>query len=767
MRPYLAIIKDSFREAMASRVLWVLLVLSTLLLAALVPIGFEEELASNLREHELLDVLTLCKQLESEGESTDSSPSRHIWSLLSEELKESVSKVAAADSSDSQPLWMVDIELRIELNKLLTRRDFYEASAWKDVEPVSEAKELLALGVENLPDDQVGRLNRLLLEAAYPELIASSQEKVVFVAYFGYTILEDLPIEADQIRSVLTQALAGFTGFFVGIVGIFVAILVTSPMIPRTFDAGAIDLLLSKPVSRWLLFLSKFAGGSAFIFLNASYFIVGIWLIAGLRHDIWSEKLLLCIPVFLFLFVIYYSISAFVGVVWKGAVMSVMMTILFWVACTVVGTAKGMVEAFYVNRMRLTVLVPAGETLIAANRGGEVFEWESDEHRWKPVFKSTGPSAPNFAFISPIIGPVYDAVSDSIVAVESTAMPRGFAMFSSSGKVLIGRREEGWRRIKGTAAPFGVNAVFVDADGKILVAGPPGLYRFAGDPTVEHKPFKVFGIDIAPKNQGGKFEDVTPEGLERFGTPFAVARNPADGSLAVFDQGRLLLLREQHQASFTLSKEIDLNTDEPAALAYSGGTVVIALGDGKIRVLNADAATPGKTFEPFGSRKPRSVVASNDGRWFAVQYHHRHLWLYDAVKQQPIKVDIIGQGNVSAASFTSQNTLLVADRVRRVIEYRLDPFDVVHRYEPESEVLERVYRYGLVPLYTIFPKPGELDNMVSYLLTDRKDIAATGDEDNLESERIVLDIWKPIISNVAFLAVMLTLTCVYISYKDF
>jgi len=767
MRPYVAIIKDSFREAMASRVLWVLLVLTTLLLALLVPIGFEEELASSLREMELLDVVTLCKQLEAQGESSSASPGGHIWSLLSDDLKEGVSEVAAAELSDSKPLWMIHSGLRTELNKLLTRRDFYEASAWKETEPISEATELLAKGIEDLPDDQLGRLNRLMLEAAFPGLIASSEKKIVYVAYFGYTLLDDLPIDADEIRSVLTKSLAGFTGFFVGILGIFVAILVTSPMIPRTFDAGAIDLLLSKPVSRWLLFLSKFVGGCAFIFLNASYFIVGLWLIAGLRHDIWSEELLLCIPVFLFLFVIYYSISAFAGVIWKGAVMSVMMTILFWVACTVVGSAKGMTEAFYVNKLRLTGLVSAGETLIATNRAGEAFAWEPEEHGWKQVFKSNGPSGPSFAFINPLIGPVYDAASDSLVAVEATAMPRGFAMFSSSGKVLIGRREEGWRQIKGSAAPFGVNAVFVDAEGRILVAGPPGIFRFAGDPTVEHKPFKVFGIDIAPKNQGGKFEEVTPEGTERFGTPFAAARNSADGSLAIFDGGRLLLLSEQDQAVFTLSKEFELNTDDPAALAFSGETIVIALGDGRIHVLNAGGPTLEKTFKPFGNRKPRSVVASSDGRWFAVQYHHRHLWLYDAVNQQPIELDITGQGNISAASFTPQNTLMVADRVRRVSEYRLDPFDVLHRYEPESELLEKVYRYGIVPLYTVFPKPGELDNMVSYLLTDQKDIATTGDENNLESERVVLDIWKPILSNVAFLAVILTLTCVYISRKDF
>ena len=43
MRPYLAILKDSFREAIASRVLLVLLIVTTLALLAIVPISLTEK----------------------------------------------------------------------------------------------------------------------------------------------------------------------------------------------------------------------------------------------------------------------------------------------------------------------------------------------------------------------------------------------------------------------------------------------------------------------------------------------------------------------------------------------------------------------------------------------------------------------------------------------------------------------------------------------------------------------------------------------------
>ena len=56
MRPYMAIVRDSFHEALASRVLWTLLILTTIALLALLPLGFTEEAGSFLSETDIEDV---------------------------------------------------------------------------------------------------------------------------------------------------------------------------------------------------------------------------------------------------------------------------------------------------------------------------------------------------------------------------------------------------------------------------------------------------------------------------------------------------------------------------------------------------------------------------------------------------------------------------------------------------------------------------------------------------------------------------------------
>ena len=119
-------------------------------------------------------------------------------------------------------------------------------------------------------------LNRLLLKAAFPAEVAKLPREELYLSYFVWTIGSPIPVSRSMAEPFINQVIAGVMAFFVGTVAVFIAILVTSPIIPHMFEAGAIDLLLSKPVARPLLFLAKFFGGCAFILLCAGYFIVGL-----------------------------------------------------------------------------------------------------------------------------------------------------------------------------------------------------------------------------------------------------------------------------------------------------------------------------------------------------------------------------------------------------------------------------------------------------------------------------------------------------------
>jgi sugar phosphate permease len=52
-------------------------------------------------------------------------------------------------------------------------------------------------------------------------------------------------------------------------------------------------------------------------------------------------------------------------------------------------------------------------------------------------------------------------------------------------------------------------------------------------------------------------------------------------------------------------------------------------------------------------------------------------------------------------------------------------------------------------------------------MTNKETFARDDESTDLKSERIIIDIWQPLWSNLAFLGVVLAYTCFYISRRDF
>ena len=461
MRPYLAIIKDSFREALASRVLWIVLILATLALVVAAPLGLKEEKTARLRRNSVRNWQALAARIDEERRADGPSPGKQIWDRWSKSLKAQLAKIEEDSPGDMTADVVAD--LLDELNDLLDDPTFYDRAAWRETEPGAEADELLRRGVSKLNGEEVARLNRLLLRAAYPAQIPKDETSEIYISYLGFKPVGPMPFSRQQMTPVVKSALAGVVNIIVGTFGVLAAIVVTAPIIPQTFEPGAVDLLLSKPVSRSLVFLTKIVGGCAFIALTAAYLITGLWLIAGLRFDIWSSRLFLCVPVVVFLFAIYYSVSALAGVIWRNAIVSVVVTAIFWALCFGVWSAKELVERWWIFPERLVKLLPAGQTLLAATEDGRVQSWRSRDSTWEDVFASenAGPRPGGFALRLPMIGPVYDPHLDRIVAIQNPITAGGINLFGPAPALLVGTRKEGWVQKKGPAPPAGALALFV------------------------------------------------------------------------------------------------------------------------------------------------------------------------------------------------------------------------------------------------------------------------------------------------------------------
>ncbi len=106
--------------------------------------------------------------------------------------------------------------------------------------------------------------------------------------------------------------------------------IITAFYIPNMLHKGTIDLLLAKPIGRVRLMLYKYIGGMTFMFLNTAILIAGLWLVLGLRSDIWEPTFLLSIPILTFEFALFYALSTLAAIWTRSPIVSILFCVVMW-----------------------------------------------------------------------------------------------------------------------------------------------------------------------------------------------------------------------------------------------------------------------------------------------------------------------------------------------------------------------------------------------------------------------------------------------------
>jgi ABC-type transport system involved in multi-copper enzyme maturation permease subunit len=115
--------------------------------------------------------------------------------------------------------------------------------------------------------------------------------------------------------------------------GVLLALLWTAGFIPAFVEPAAASVLLAKPVPRWALLAGKYMGVVAFVALQAAVFIGGTWMALGVRSGVWHPAYLLCIPVLVLHFAIFFSFSSLLGVCTRSTIICLVGSLFFWFLC--------------------------------------------------------------------------------------------------------------------------------------------------------------------------------------------------------------------------------------------------------------------------------------------------------------------------------------------------------------------------------------------------------------------------------------------------
>jgi len=115
--------------------------------------------------------------------------------------------------------------------------------------------------------------------------------------------------------------------------GLLLTLVWTAGFLPGFLDRRNISVLLAKPAPRWCLLMGKYIGVLAFVLLNSVIFVGGTWLALGVRTGVWNASYLLCVPILLLHFAIFFSFSLLLAVCTRSTVVCVFGSILFWFLC--------------------------------------------------------------------------------------------------------------------------------------------------------------------------------------------------------------------------------------------------------------------------------------------------------------------------------------------------------------------------------------------------------------------------------------------------
>jgi len=145
-------------------------------------------------------------------------------------------------------------------------------------------------------------------------------------------------------------------------VAILISIIITAFFIPNMLRKGTVDLLLVKPVHRTTLLLYKYVGGLTFIFLNTTIAVVGVWVALGLRSGIWAPSFLLTIFIITAFFAILYGVSTLFGVLTRSPIVAILLTAGVWFVLFIIGQLFAYGEVLRQQEERKQIEARKGQT---------------------------------------------------------------------------------------------------------------------------------------------------------------------------------------------------------------------------------------------------------------------------------------------------------------------------------------------------------------------------------------------------------------------
>ncbi|TWU51052.1 ABC-2 family transporter protein [Rubripirellula tenax] len=789
MRPYIAVITDSFRAALSSRVLWVAFVAIWLLLAFLAPIGYREDFTTLFRGQDFHNG-TRMKAMLAQGlvdPTAKEQPIGRIVAAMPDDLRRQLRRVGEGDEVRIRLTVLADA-----LNELMKDQSWYDQEAWKSTLRLRELRELDEKLEGELDESLKLRRARLRIEAALPGVFESRSSRSMFLTYAGLDFPANLAVDKTQFTTLINQwVLPTIINWLLGFVLIFLGILVTASIVPDMLQPGSLHLLLSKPVSRSLLLISKFIGGCAFVLLCVTQLVLGLYLIAGTRLDVWNPRLLWCIPVSVFLFSVFYSVSTLAGLRWRSPILAIGVTTIFGAICLVTGVIGGLFDGLVKRPDRIQHLAMVGEQIFASTRGGGLVQYEAGKNQWKEIFESDAMNQDRI--VPPIV------LSDSSIATARVHGGRFNPFGSGSLDLLVLRESDDWVAEPSLRLPTATTWLYRSGDESVLALNTGDLLQTTQSRILGAIGERPAGKEIeSDKDEDAPIEEVQSaswlskltnmmgSATEEFTSvlPERMAVTPPRGVVVSSDgmflitlsRGRLTRLDAPADGGTTrrwtesVTHSLDGEASKRGVIALEGNVVLVTRQDEPVELFDATTLKTLGSFELPEGLIPVDAAGMGDGKRFAVVTSDGECRVVQPTGGQDGVIyqfsDTIGPGDVEAVELNRRDAAIyLSHHVDQIDILSADDLSVTRRIRPELSRWRWVDQMVITPLRTVIPQTGELGETIAAMVSGQSAIAIN--QQSEDEELVRYKIARPVFSCAAFIVVMLTISCVYFSTRDF
>jgi ABC-type transport system involved in multi-copper enzyme maturation permease subunit len=96
-------------------------------------------------------------------------------------------------------------------------------------------------------------------------------------------------------------------------------------------EAGAVDIVLAKPLERWKIYLGKYIGGLALytVAVGSTYLLVFIGF--GVRTGVWHGAIALVLPLQVFAAATLFALLGLVGVIWRSSTLAMILGYAYYI----------------------------------------------------------------------------------------------------------------------------------------------------------------------------------------------------------------------------------------------------------------------------------------------------------------------------------------------------------------------------------------------------------------------------------------------------